>query len=205
MGQRLLSWSFDHATVAFPIVIVAGLLVLVAIRRPRRWVQWLADAGAVIAIVIAVGALYFFTNVASSLERRTQTMTFTDLNDRQVRRLRDYRGSVVLVNYWATWCMPCRKELPDLSRLADAYRGRQVVVLTVSDERPEVLSRFRARYPLTTEVAQFVSDPPRGTVDQIAFQGRPSTLIFDRDGRLRQEFIGDRTYPDFDAAIRAAL
>jgi hypothetical protein len=95
--------------------------------------------------------------------------------------------------------------MPDLSRLADAYRGKGVVVLTISDEAPEALGKYLARYPQTTMTAHFTSDAPRGTVQGMAYRGRPTTLVLGRDGAARQMFIGKRSYEDFDAAVRKAM
>ena len=203
--QQAFSWVSDHYLAIFLITIVAGAAILAFIRKPRRWFQWAIDAVVVLAVAVASLAFWFFTNVTKVIEHRTNALTYASLNAPDVHRVAELRGNVVVLNYWATWCPPCRKEMPDLSRLADAYRDKGVVVLTISDEAPEVLLRYLAKYPQSTTTARFTSDAPRTAVQKMAYNGRPTTLILGRDGSVRRMFIGGRPYRDFDDAVRAAM
>ena len=203
--ERAFTWVFDHHLAVFVVAIVLGVAILAKIGRPRRWFLWLADVVTVLAVALATLAFWFFTNVTRVIERRTQAITYAALTSSDVHRVADLRGNVVVVNYWATWCPPCRKEMPDLSRLADAYRGRGVIVLTISDEAPEVLQKFVTKYPQSSLVARFTSAAPSTGVEKAAYGGRPTTLVLGRDGAMRRMFIGGKTYDDFDAAVRAAL
>jgi thiol-disulfide isomerase/thioredoxin len=203
--ERAFIWVFDHHLAIFTAAIVAGVAILALIRRPRRWFHWAIDAVVVIVIAVASLAFWFFTNVTKALEHRTNTLTYVSLDAADAHRVADLRGNVVVLNYWATWCGPCRAEMPDLSRLADAYRGKGVVVLTISDEAPEQLQKFLAKVPQRTTVARFTSDAPQGKVQGMAYRGRPTTLVLGRDGGLRRMFLGKRSYEDFDAAVRASM
>ena len=203
--ERAFIWLFDHHLVVFIGAIAAGAAILALIRRPRRWFLWAIDAVVVIAIAVASLAFWFFTNVTKTIEQRTRTLTYASLDAPDVHRVADLRGNVVVLNYWATWCPPCRKEMPDLSRLADVYRGKGVVVLTISDEQPEILQKYLAKYPQSTTTARFTSDPARTAVQKMAYGGRPTTVVLDRDGRMRRMLIGGRTYEELDAAVRASM
>jgi thiol-disulfide isomerase/thioredoxin len=203
--QQAFSWISDHHLAVFVMAIVAGVAILASIRRPRRWFHWTIDAVAVIAVAIASLAFWFFTTVTKVVEQRTHAITYATLGAPDVHRLADLRGHVVVLNYWATWCPPCRAEMPDLSRLADTYRGKGVIVLTVSDESPEILQKFLAKYPQSTTTARFTSEAPRTPLQKMAYQGRPTTVVLDRDGRMRRMLIGGRTYEELDAAVRAAM
>jgi len=203
--QQTFSFVSDHYLAIFVVTVVGGAAILAAIRRPRRWFLWIADAVVIVAIAVASLSFWFFTSVTNVLERRTSAITYAALGAPDVHRVADLRGHVVVLNYWATWCPPCRKEMPDLSRLADAYRDKGVIVLTISDESPEVLQKFLARYPQSTKTARFTSDAPRTGLQRMAYNGRPTTLILGRDGSTRRTLIGGRTYEEFDAAVRAAM
>ena len=203
--ERAFIWVFDHYLAIFIVAIVAGVAILATIKRPRRWFLWLADVVVVLIIGTASLAFWFFTNVTHALEHRKNTLTYAALDGGPQRRVADLRGNVVVLNYWATWCPPCRAEMPDLSRLADAYRDKGVVVLTISDEEPEQQQKYLAKYPQSTMTARFTSDSPRGAVQTMAYRGRPTTLILGRDGSTKQVFIGKRSYADFDAAVRASM
>jgi thiol-disulfide isomerase/thioredoxin len=203
--QHAFSWISDHYLAVFVVAVVAGIVVLAKIGRPRRWFLWAVDAVVVLAIAIASLGFWFFTTVTHVLERRTNAITYALLGAADVHRVADLRGNVVVLNYWATWCPPCRQEMPDLSRLADAYRDKGVIVLTISDETPERLQQYLAKYPQSTTTARFTSGSPATPIERMAYGGRPTTLVLGRDGRVRRTLIGGRTYDDFDAAVRAAL
>jgi thiol-disulfide isomerase/thioredoxin len=205
MQQQFFSFVADHHRAIFATALIAGVAILAAIKRPRRWFHWLIDAVVVIVVAVASLAFWFFTTVTKVIEHRTSTVQYTMLGSSDVHRLAELRGSVVVVNYWATWCPPCRKEMPDLSRLADAYRGKGVVVLTISSEEPEILRKFLAKYPQSTTTARFTSDLPATGIQRMAYSGRPTTIVLGRDGHARRMLIGGRTYDELDAAVRAAM
>lgn len=101
--------------------------------------------------------------------------------------LADHRGRVVVINYWATWCPPCRMETPGLVRFADTYKDRGVDVAGVSlDEDRSLIAPFVAsygiKYPILLEAAH--SDVPAG--DMVL----PTTFLYDKDGRLAKKYTG---------------
>ena len=105
---------------------------------------------------------------------------FSDLAG-QTRRLHSLRGSVVLLNLWATWCPPCRAEMPSLENLWKRFHDRpDIAILCISDE---VLVDVRS-HPFPKTVAMplyvFTSDVPA----ELTVPGLPTTFIFDREGRL---------------------
>lgn len=125
--------------------------------------------------------------------------TFHEVGTGAPRQLSELRGKVVLVNVWATWCPPCRKELPDLEKLQEAYADQGLVVLTVSTEERDLLRQFAAESPLRTLNAY---SPQLGWYD---VPGRPVTFVIDRDGTLREYMTGGHPYADFEAAVRPYL
>ena len=80
----------------------------------------------------------------SNVGRPIPSIVFREVATGAERRVADYRGRVVVLNLWATWCPPCREELPTLNRLQAAYRDRGVVVITLSDEPADQLAAFLA-------------------------------------------------------------
>ncbi|MBF0252086.1 MAG: TlpA family protein disulfide reductase [Alphaproteobacteria bacterium] len=104
--------------------------------------------------------------------------------------LADYRGKVVLLNLWATWCPPCKREMPDLNALQTAFAGRDFVVLPVATgrqgaEEPSQFLRKRSLDALST-----VYDPGRGMLDVLGIDSLPSTFLIDRDGRMLGGVLG---------------
>ena len=102
----------------------------------------------------------------------------------------DFKGKVVLVDFWATWCQPCKKEMPGYQKLLDAYGKRGLVVVgfkfdTMADTEDPLrfARRIGVRYPLAV-----ASDRLRQVFGGI--EGLPTTLLYDRQGILRQEIVG---------------
>ena len=126
-------------------------------------------------------------------------LAFARVSDGTPQSLQGLRGQVVVLNLWATWCPPCRQEMPELNRLQEAYRDRGVVVVTVSDEDRETLLAYTKEQPLST---MNVYAKSLGWLDAA---GRPLTFVIDRDGTVREMFVGARDYETFEAAVRPYL
>lgn len=106
----------------------------------------------------------------------------------EVRKLSNYKGRPVLLNLWATWCPPCIAEMPVLNRIAEDYRDRGLVVVSIAgDEDTTAVSRFIAKNPLKFEV---LLDPDGSVGTQYEITGYPETFLIDREGRLRDKIIG---------------
>ncbi len=111
----------------------------------------------------------------------------TDLNGRTINSV-DFRGKVVIVNFWATWCPPCRAEIPDLIKLQDRYRD-QLVVLGVSEDEgpPESVLTFVADQKMNYPVVMVTPELRK------IFRGvtaLPTTFVLDRDGKIVKKHVG---------------
>ena len=126
-----------------------------------------------------------------------------DVNGRTVR-LNDYHGKVVLINFWATWCPPCRAEMPDLVRLQREHikQGLQIIGITYPPERKARVRRFARRlkvnYPIilgTREIkARFSSE-----------ETLPLTVVINRDGKVSDIISGILLREEFDEKIKPLL
>ncbi len=108
--------------------------------------------------------------------------------------LKALRGKVVLVNFWATWCPPCRKEIPDLEILYNRFKDQGFIVLGISDEDSSKVAPFVTKQGMTYPV---LLDPGRKVNTLFGVEGIPRTLIYDRDGKLAAEAIDMRTQQQF--------
>lgn len=125
--------------------------------------------------------------------RQSADFTLTDLNGKSWT-LKDLKGKVVLLNFWATWCPPCRKEMPDLEALYKRFGPQGLVILGIDDEDAPTVQPFIAQQQITYPV---LLDPGRKVNALFQIAGIPKTFVYGRDGRLVTESIDMRTQKQF--------
>jgi peroxiredoxin len=126
-------------------------------------------------------------SVAAAASRTAPDVTLKTASGETVR-LADYKGKVVLVDFWASWCVPCKTSFPALDALYREYHARGVEVLAVNlDERRRDAETFLAEFPHTMSV---VFDPNGTSAEAFAVQGMPSSFLIDKDGVIRFTHIG---------------
>jgi len=125
--------------------------------------------------------------------RQNVDFTLTDLQGKQWH-LKDLRGKVVLVNFWATWCPPCRKEMPDLDALFNRFKDQAFVVLAISDEDAAKVSPFIAERKISYPI---LLDPGRKVTESFKVEGIPKSFVYDRAGKLVAQSIDMRTQRQF--------
>ena len=123
------------------------------------------------------------------------------------RSLATFRGRFVLLNVWATWCLPCRQEMPALDRLQSKLGGVdfEVVALSIDRRGIEAINDFFARNKIT-KLAAF-NDPSGVAKNALAVFGIPTTLLIDREGREVQRWVGPVEWdsPEIASLIVARL
>jgi cytochrome c biogenesis protein CcmG/thiol:disulfide interchange protein DsbE len=152
--------------------------------------QWTMVGIVVAALVLGAAAL---TWVAPSgeveINREAPDFKVMDLATRDTVSLKDYRGSVTLVNIWATWCLPCRDEMPSMQTLYDSLgsRGFRIAAISIDEGSPEDVVAFAQNLGLTFDILHDRS----GTVERL-FQttGVPESFLLDRRGILVKRVIG---------------
>ncbi len=131
--------------------------------------------------------------VADDQRREQADFTLTDLEGK-TWRLQALRGKVVLVNFWATWCPPCRKEMPDLETLYHEFKDQGFLILAISDEDISKVQPFIAEHHTTYPI---LLDPGRKVNELFQVEGIPKSFVYDRDGKLVAESIDMRTRGQF--------
>jgi peroxiredoxin len=120
-------------------------------------------------------------------------------------RLSALRGKVVFLNLWATWCPPCREEMPSMQRLYQHFQGRDFAMLAVSsDEQKPAVEAFVKEGQYTFPV---LFDPQRQVGDTYGVWGYPETFLIDRTGKIVEHIVGPRPWdkPDQLAKIERLL
>ncbi len=127
--------------------------------------------------------------------------SLSDLNGNIVQ-LSDYKGKVVMLNFWGTWCGPCRKEIPDFISLIDKYQnnGLEILGVTLTSGPPSRIKQFADRmginYTLLTDISGNESQMVTslyGKATGRPISGIPTTFIIDREGYIVKKYIGPRS------------
>jgi thiol-disulfide isomerase/thioredoxin len=126
--------------------------------------------------------------------------TLADLDNKKWT-LSELRGKIVLVNFWATWCPPCRAEMPNLDALYTQYANQGLVILSITDENPSIVNSFLQGKNYHPPV---LIDSDRAVNNEFHVEGIPQTFVFDRDGKLAGIAIDQSTIRQFLAMLSQA-
>lgn len=123
--------------------------------------------------------------------------------DGQKLKLSEYKGKIVLLDFWATWCAPCQEEIPGFVDMQKKYgdRGLQVIGISMDDSPAPVrpfYQKHEMNYPVAVGDAQ-LADRFGGVL------GLPVTFLIDRDGKIRQKFVGATEVSTIDKAVQSLL
>lgn len=184
-------------------------------RREFRWV--LPAAGVLIGL--ALGLVYFFgipakdenglllqpargsgTPLAGPFVG-AQAPDFTSVTvDGERISLKDFQGQIVVLNFWATWCLPCREEMPALEARYEKYKHLGFVILAIDfDEPSEVVRSFRDEFGLTFPV---LLDPGAEIQKLYRVRGYPTSYFVDRDGTIQVQHIGVMIEDQLDGYLK---
>jgi thiol-disulfide isomerase/thioredoxin len=160
---------------------------------------------------VAAALILVLASAAQAAELRPWTgdaapppLALKDLQGRE-HRLADYRGQVVLVNFWATWCEPCREEMPAMQRLQQRLAGKPFVVLAVDfgEGEPRVKG-FLEKLPLPFT---FLLDRDGSAARAWRVRVLPVSFLIDPDQKIRYSAVGDAAWdsPGIEQAVRGLL
>lgn len=122
-------------------------------------------------------------------------------------KLSDWKGRVVLINLWATWCAPCRKEMPDLAKLQTELGSDQFEVVAISVDRKGAEASSAFLQETGADILKLYVEPSTRIVGELQSAGLPATILVDRQGREIGRLLGPAHWaaPEAFALIRAAL
>ncbi len=170
----------------------------------------LSAAGAVILLAVVGGALFGWGPWRSSSGERAgiagvgqaaPDFTLTLLGGGSAR-LSEQRGRVVLLNFWATWCIPCRTEMPEIQQLARDFEGKPFAVWTINlQEDAATIEPFRREIGLRLPV---LLDDEGEVTRRYGVRGLPASFLVDRQGIVRQQRLGQLAAGDAQTTWTAA-
>jgi peroxiredoxin len=130
---------------------------------------------------------------ADDLRHQQVDFTLTDLHGK-AWALKDLRGQVVLVNMWATWCPPCRSEMPELDSIYKRFKKDGLIVLAITDEEAGKARQFVDEHRLSFPI---LLDTDKSVHKQFTIEGLPRSFVYDREGKLVAQAIDMRTKKQF--------
>lgn len=147
----------------------------------------------VLLVVLLLTGFYLYPAIKSRIafagsrpaaNETAPNFSLTDLHGKKVS-LSDFRGKVVLINFWADWCPPCKMEIPGFQRVYEAYKGRGFVIIGISidDVEPSFIKDMGMTYPVVMADAKVVKD--YGNV-----AGIPVSFLVGKDGRMVKKIMG---------------
>lgn len=119
--------------------------------------------------------------------------------------LSDHQGKVVVLDFWASWCVPCRRSFPWLNAMNEKYAHDGLLIIGVNlDQEPESAAEFLQKYPARFQISY---DPDGILAKKFGVQAMPSSFVIGRDGQTRAHHLGFkvRRQGEYEAAIVAAL
>jgi len=178
IGNRLLKWSLS--TVLFLLILLSSLVFMrITYIKPN--------------------VLPILNQLTALIDHPAPALSYTVIEGLRPDRIESNHGKVVLVNFWATWCRPCIKEIPALEQLQKHYGNRDFKVIMISDEDQESIRKFVKKHDLEVEVVQ-------GDFNWVNLGNeRPASFILDKQGIVRHYFTGGYDFAHFEKYIKPLL
>ncbi len=111
--------------------------------------------------------------------------------DGNIHRLQDYHGKPIIINFWATWCPPCRAELPSMNRGWKKVKGEIAMIAVNIGEDEETIKRFMQDYPIDFQV---LLDKNVSSIQTWPISGLPTTFVVSPDGNIHYRAVGEREW-----------
>lgn len=160
--------------------------------KMKRWIWW------VLLLVGGLGVFLLQPRAVSTTEV-LPSITLQQPDGRSIN-LADLKGKPLVLNAWASWCGPCRREMPLLVEAARTNPGIQFIFLNISDG-PEAVKAFERELGL--KIPNLVLDPEARLSDPLRIQGLPTTLFYDAEGRLINRHLGEIRAEALSALLEA--
>ena len=122
-------------------------------------------------------------------------LIFTDFSGNEIN-LKDYRGKLVIINFWATWCAPCKKEMPSLDNLYQDKKFRNLKIFAVNMEQPNKIKTEKFFTDLNIKKLEIFFDENLNFVKEFKLRGVPTTVLINKKGEEFARIIGETDFLD---------
>jgi len=166
----------------------------------KRWIKWRKWLlGLILLVCLSSPSVQ-----AAGLGDDAPAFSLPSLSGKK-RDLQDFRGKVILLNFWATWCVPCREELPELEKMQQQFRTKGFEVIGINlDKKPKSAEKYVQDFALSYTI---LHDPEAEVMQQYPGRAMPISYLIDRSGRMQKIFFGfnRKKVPEMSDAIQTLL
>jgi thiol-disulfide isomerase/thioredoxin len=210
-ADRERDWLFRLSLSTLAMTLPFLVALALAIKDVRRRVLSVSGKMGLAIAVLSLGLAWNPVSDGLTRWRQSRNMALRDVGappfdtldiDGGKQRLVDQKGKVVLVNIWATWCEPCKSEMPKLDRLFRERRDQGFIVFGLSDEDPALQRKFRERIVVTYPLLIVNGQVPSLYRDIARY---PAIFLIDRGGKLQPAPSPDQPFEEVEAAVDAIL
>ena len=131
----------------------------------------------------------------SEIPRPISSVTFEDFTNKEIS-LDDYKGKLVIINFWATWCAPCKKEMPSLDSLYQNSNFKNLEVLAVNMEQPNTAKTKKFFDDIKIKKLKIFFDSKLNFVKEFKLRGVPTTIVINKKGEEFARIIGEANFQD---------
>lgn len=224
-GVAIASLALGIAAVCSSFLLIGGALALIGLllgithlvqrENARSMAWWGVSLSAVgLAATIAFGGLYYriYQEVRTAIEAEAKDSVWAEWEGKEAPNLRlttldgtelavaDLRGKRVVLAFWATWCPPCRMEIPHFNKFIDEFPADQLMIIAISSEEADTVRSFAAKQGIRYRLAVLDDETLPAPFNQI--RAIPTTFFIDRQGVIQNVRVG---YHDYDALKRLAV
>jgi len=137
--------------------------------------------------------------VAPEIDQVAPPFTLSNLSF-EPRSLSDYQDNIIIINFWATWCVPCRIEMPELQDLYDRHQDKLAIIGVNLGESPQSVAQWVDEFQLTYDI---LLDPMQTVSQLYQIRGQPSTYVLDTTGKIRHIYYGPVSMEQLENNINA--
>lgn len=161
-------------------------------------------SGTIATLALLLAAVTLFFRPEPAWADKAPEFQLQAVNSTELIQSRNYQGKVMLVNFWATWCPPCRKEIPSLIELQKQYNGKGFTVIGISVDQAgvEVVKKFADKLAINYPVVMGTTDVARGFG---SLAGIPASFLVDRQGNIAKSYAGYVTHEQLQKDIDAVI
>lgn len=174
----------------------------------RKFIASLGIILVMLSLGLAIRAFYPTNAVSNNTNIATNALFTTSFmnTEGKLQNLRQYQGKIIVLNFWATWCPPCREEMPELTQLHQEYQHKNVVVLGLALDELNLVQEFLQSSPVSYPI--FVADTPETDLSGPLGNDKavlPYTVIINTDGQVVNTYFGRITKSLLETAINPLL